>query len=295
MQLQAGAQVLRLAHACVLRLQNMESLPNLGPDGLATPEVGAWAEEKYQLVRYYADIFSRAMTKQWSLVYVDLFAAAGHSHIRDTSRIIPASPVLVLSLPTPFKKYVFSELDAANADALRVRAKQHAPSRDVVVVNGDTNTNVRQIVDLVPQQGSLTFCFADPFKLENLRFTTIKALAESLRVDFLVLIPTGMDANRNEEEYSKANSAVVAGFTGRGDWRERWPHPDFNFGDFVAEEFGQAMKELGYQYKGLAATKVITNSKNAPLYRLAFFSRNELGMKFWYQSLKYTNPQLELF
>lgn len=272
----------------------MEPLPTLQDDGLATPDVGAWAEEKYQLVRYYADIFSRAMGKQFELAYVDLFAAAGHAIIRDTGRIISASPILVLDLEKPFSVYIFSELEAANAAALEARAGKHAPNRNVLVVRGDTNANVQQIASNIPQR-ALTFCFADPFKLENLHFATIERLSASRRVDFLVLLASGMDANRNETEYFKSSNTVVETFTGSSDWRSRWPHPKLNFGDFVADEFGQSMKRLGYQYEGLSATKVVTNSKNAPLYRLAFFSRNNLGMKFWYESLKYTTPQRRLF
>lgn len=272
----------------------MDPLPAPNDDGLKTPAVGAWAEEKYQLVRYYADIFSKAMAKQFALVYLDLFAAAGHSMIRESRKIIPASPILVLDLPKPFSRYIFSELEADYASALEERAQRHATARDVVVVRGDTNVNAREIVTKVPRN-SLTFCFADPFRLENLRFATIETLASSLRIDFLVLLASGMDANRNEAEYVKASNVVVETFTGASDWRSRWPHERLNFGDFVADEFGQSMKRLGYQYEGLSSTKIITNSKNAPLYRLAFFSRHELGMKFWYQSLKYTTPQQKLF
>jgi hypothetical protein len=104
-----------------------------------------------------------------------------------------------------------------------------------------------------------------------------------------------MDANRNEAEYVKPTSEVVESFTGLATWRARWPLSKLNFGDFVADEFGLAMRRLGYKYEGLGATKTIYNSKNAPLYRLAFFSKNDLGMKFWYQSLKYTNRQGSLF
>ena len=272
----------------------MEPLPTLDDDGLATPDVGAWAEDKYQLVRYYADIFSRAMSKKFQLVYADVFAGAGHARIRDSRRIVPASPILVLDLPKPFTRYVYSELDDANASALESRAQKHATGRDVVVIRGDTNANISKIISHIPKQ-SLTFCFADPFNLENLRFASITALAEERRMDFLILLASGMDANRNEVEYVKVSNQTVDLFTGTADWRDRWPHKFLNFGDFVADEFGQAMKRLGYQYEGLPATKVIVNTKNAPLYRLAFFSRHDLGMKFWYDSLKYTDPQTSLF
>jgi three-Cys-motif partner protein len=233
------------------------------------------------------------MAKQWTLAYVDLFAGAGHAIIRKSKRIIPASPMLALDLPKSFSRYIYCELEDTNAAALELRAARHAQDRDVLVIRGDTNENVDQIVASVPEK-SLTFCFADPFKLENLRFSTLETLASSRRVDFLVLLASGMDANRNPG-YVTPTSTVVAQFTGATDWRARWPHEKLNFGDFVADEFGHSMKRLGYQYEGLPATKTIYNSKNAPLYRLAFFSRNELGMKFWYQSLKYTTGQQALF
>jgi len=272
----------------------MDPLPALPDDGLATPDVGPWAEEKYQLVRYYADIFSRAMARQWTLVYVDLFAAAGHALIRDTTRVVPASPILVLDLPTPFSRYVYSEIDGENAKALEARAARHAPERDVVVIQGDTNAGIDEILSRIPPK-ALTFCFADPFKLENLHFASIVKLAKERRIDFLVLLPSGMDANRNEAEYAKSTNSLVATFTGASDWRLRWPHERLNFGDFVADEFGRSMSRLGYQYQGLSATKVISNSNNTPMYRLVFFSRNELGMKFWYDSMKYTTAQMSLF
>ena len=272
----------------------MQPLPTVADDGLATPDVGVWAEEKYQLVRYYADIFANAMSRKWLLVYADIFAGAGHAILRDSGRIIPASPILVLDLPKPFAKYIYCEMGSANASALAERSKRHAPDRDVVVVQGDTNANVSTIVAHIPPQ-SLTFCFADPFRLENLRFAIIRALASARRIDFLVLLPSGMDANRNEPTYLKPSNQTVELFTGRPDWRGRWPHKSLNFGDFVADEFGEAMKALGYEYEGLHRTKLIANTKNAPLYRLAFFSRHTLGMKFWYASLKYTDPQSSLF
>jgi len=120
----------------------MEPLPALHDDGLATPDVGAWAEEKYQLERYYADIFSNAMAKQFVLAYVDIFAAAGHAIVRDTRKVIPASPILVLDLPKPFSRYIFCELESSNAAALEERAARHAPGRDVTVIRGDSNARV---------------------------------------------------------------------------------------------------------------------------------------------------------
>jgi len=269
----------------------VERLPELDDDSLVTPEVGEWGEDKYQLVRCYADIFSRAMSGKWaSLVYVDLFAGAGRARLTDSHRIVAASPLLVLDVPKPFTTYIFCELDGLKADALRRRVQGHGPSRNAHVVAGDANEKVSDISALIPT-GSLTFCFADPYRLENLRFDTINRLAQNHRMDFLVLLASGMDANRNEMTYVKPEHRTVSTFTGRSDWRSRWPHRNLGFGDFVADEFGQAMAGLGYVYSGLPSTKVIVNNKNVPLYRLAFFSKHPLGAKFWDECRKYTNPQ----
>jgi three-Cys-motif partner protein len=273
----------------------METLPTLADDGLVTPEVGGWGEDKYQLVRCYAGIFSRAMAGKWSsLIYVDFFAGAGRARLAGSHRIVPASPLLVLDVPKPFTKYIFCELDERNAESLRRRVDAHVPIRDARVVAGDTNETISDTVSLIPV-GSLTFCFADPFRLENLHFTTVQTLAQKRRTDFLILLPSGMDANRNEVTYVKPHHQTVSNFTGQPDWRSRWPHPSLGFGDFVADEFGRAMAGLGYTYPGLPSTKVIVNNKNVPLYRLAFFSKHPLGAKFWEECRKYTDPQRFLF
>ena len=63
-------------------------------DGLPTPEVGEWGEEKYRLIQLYAKLFATSMKAKWDyLVYIDLFAASGRSQVRKTNKIIPASPL----------------------------------------------------------------------------------------------------------------------------------------------------------------------------------------------------------
>lgn len=76
----------------------MERLPTLENDGLSAPEVGEWGEEKYQLVRCYADIFARAMSGKWaSIVYLDLYAGAGRATLKDSRRVVASSALLVLA------------------------------------------------------------------------------------------------------------------------------------------------------------------------------------------------------
>src|SRR5258708_37275432 len=96
---------------------SMEPLRPLDDDGLPTPEIGAWGEEKYRHVQLYASLFAKSMRNKWdALVYLDLFAGSGRSKIRDTTRIVNASPLIVLGIAETFDKYIFCEIDKKNIE-----------------------------------------------------------------------------------------------------------------------------------------------------------------------------------
>ena len=276
-------------------------LPELQDDGLITPETNSWAEEKYRLVWNYASIFAASMKLRWHCrVYVDLFSGSGRSRIKHTKRIVPASPMLALDLPYRFDKYVFCDADLIKIDALESRVLVDYAKVDVKYVRGDTNNSTNEILDQIPVGRRdfkvLTFCFVDPYKLENLAFDTIKKLSTRF-VDFLVLIPSGMDANRNESHYTHPQNGTVDRFLGRKIWREEWKRARLRrqaFGDFLTDAFGKQMMDLGYVYTGIDETELIRlTAKNVLLYRLAFFSRHRLGDEFWKEARKYSKPQLD--
>ena len=115
-------------------MASVEPLKPLDDDGLPTPEIGAWGEEKYRHVQLYASLFIKSMRSKWnSLVYLDLFAGSGRSQIRGTGRIVNASPVLILGIPEAYHKYVFCERNTDLAAALETRCKRDFPNRNVNV------------------------------------------------------------------------------------------------------------------------------------------------------------------
>lgn len=280
----------------------MKKLPRLENDGLNTPDVHGWAEDKYQHVLNYAQMFVTATKKQWDCrVYVDLFSGSGRSKLVETGVIVPASPVLALELKEPFEKYVFCDLAREKLDALRTRVERdYSGQRDCSFLNRDVNGAVEEVMAAIPtgRQGFrvLSFCFADPCKLKNLHFATIQRLAAKY-TDFLVLIPSGMDANRNRVHYEQPDNHTLDDFLGTTAWREAWTKANgSNFGDFVADQFGQQMTALRYRYGGLKKTTLVRSTdKNLPLYHLMFFSRSELAEKLWAQAQKYSTPQRKLF
>jgi len=275
----------------------------LEDDGHLTPEVGAWAEEKYRYVRGYAEVFTTAMAGKWeSLVYVDLFAGAGRARLEGSSRIVAASPLIALGVAHPFDRYIFCERDEERLAALRQRVARDFPAADVRFVPGDVNRTVATVLKEMPEPGPgrrvLSFCFADPYSCRNLAFATIRQLAARF-VDFLILIPSGFDANRNRQIYESPRNETLDGFFGDPDWRAAWKErlrSYRHFADFVTDHYGRQMAKMGYRYEGLHDSWLVRSTeKNLPLYDLALFSRHPLGEKLGREVRKYNRPQRGLF
>ncbi len=116
----------------------LEKLPHLDDDGLITESVGPWAVDKYRLVWNYAKIFTTGMKSKWDeLIYIDLFAGAGHSKIKDSSAIVPASPLLALNIKNKFNKYIFCEHDSEKMSALKIRVVRNYSEANVTFIEGD--------------------------------------------------------------------------------------------------------------------------------------------------------------
>jgi len=277
----------------------IERLPTLEDDRLLTPEVGAWAEHKYRLVWNYATMFATSMKNKWEArVYIDLFAGAGRAKIENTNQIVPASPLLALDIPHPFDKYIFCENEGEKRRVLENRVKRGYPDISADYIE-DANSHVEAIVNSIPKHRSgyrvLSFCFADPYNIKNLQFNTIKRLSDKY-IDFLILLPTYMDAHRNVIPYIDKTNTVIEDFTGAHGWRDEWKVAEaknMDFGLFVADLFGRQMKALKYIYTGLSDMVLVRSiDKNLPLYHLAFFSRNQKGADFWKEAKKYSTDQL---
>jgi three-Cys-motif partner protein len=242
------------------------------------------------------------MKSRWDRrVYLDLFAGPGYAKIRGTRRTVLGSPLIALSLPNRFDRYVFADQDPAAINALKLRVRRLEPGTDVRFLNVDANDGVEAILAELPRHGPdgrvLSFCFLDPFKL-NIHFDTVRRLAENRPMDFLILLALYVDANRNMERYASEESAVIDRFLGDTAWRPSWETArgsGVSVVEFLAREYSARMASLGYLLMTLdEMVKVRTHDRRLPLYYLAFFSRNERGLDFWRQVLRYSEDQLPL-
>ena len=270
-------------------------------DGLFTPEVGDWAEEKYRLLWCYADLFATSMKKKWDeRCYIDLFSGSGYARIRRTKRIVQSSSLLALQVTDPFDCYIFCDSDPRCISSLKERVSRLSPQSKCFYKNCDVNKSYPDIISGLPafSRGHrvLAFCFIDPFKLSDIKFSTIRKLSERF-VDLLINIPAG-ELRRNENLYSSKTSTLIADYLGTDSWRNvrSKGDPTIPFDLCIADIFDSQMKSLRYVYGGLSGYKMVRSTeKNLPLYRLVFYSRHKLGGKFWEEAKKYGDPQMHLF
>lgn len=274
-----------------------EPIITANDDNLIIPEVGQWSIQKYKLLGKYSEVFTNSMKKKWShLVYLDLFSGSGYSKIKKTNQILFGSPLIAMSLP--FTDYIFCEKDKELIDALRLRVERHFPEKisKVKFFNHDSNNIYSLIKNALPRYSKsnlvLSFCFVDPFSLE-LNFNTIKELGQ-LKMDFLVLLALHMDANRNYHTYADKENNTIDLFLSNTEWRALFQKKKIDnnekFVKFLADEYKTNMENLGYKIED-TFHQIRSDDKNLPLYYLAFFSKHNLGNKFWSEIQKYSKGQ----
>jgi three-Cys-motif partner protein len=137
--------------------------------------------------------------------------------------------------------------------------------------------------------GVLTVSFVDPFDL-SIDFATLRRF-EALYIDFIVLIADQMAGERDTTLREPENTAV-ARFLDDPEWRAKWKEAEaagLHFRDFLVERFTAAMAAMGF--KAGTPLRVNVQGMGVMLYKLAFFSKSELAIKFWEDSQRLAPPQ----
>ncbi|SHN33287.1 three-Cys-motif partner protein TcmP [Mucilaginibacter sp. OK098] len=287
-----------------MSIKKYNPIQEVPDDGLIIPEVGVWGIEKYNLLGYYAELFTRSMNNKWgNLVYIDLFASSGYCKIKSTGKIIKSGAMIALSTPISFQKYIFCEEDESLLNALEIRIKRDFPNANTSFVLGSCNNKINDIINLIPRHSFnntvLSFCFIDPFNL-NIHFNTVKKLG-LLKVDILMLIATGMAATRNEKKYQNLSNDTISLFLDNPKWRNEFTGlvdlTNQSFTLFLSKIYKKNIMTLGYKdVADFHDVRYKLKGKNVLLYHLAFFSKDPLGNKFWDIIRKqYAGDQQSLF
>ncbi|MDA1229808.1 MAG: three-Cys-motif partner protein TcmP [Planctomycetota bacterium] len=254
-------------------------------DGLPTREAGPWTFEKLWWWNRYIEITTMAMVgkPQWpSVVYVDLFAGPGVCSTRRSGESFPGSALLAANAPKPFNKLIFCEEDPELAAACTARLQAHGAAHRSVVITGDCNLRIREIVDEIPS-GALTVAFVDPTGL-HAEFSTLQMLTVGRRVDLVILFADCMDIVRNIAVYAEQSDSKLDRVLGPdSNWRVEWRNLGNQSPTNVARLFIQIFKQqlarhLGYVF---TADEVLKNTKGDAIYRLVYASKSDRGLDFW--------------
>jgi three-Cys-motif partner protein len=167
----------------------------------------------------------------------------------------------------------------------------------VKVVTGDCNTLVDNIVAQVKRtdERSLNLTFLDPEGFE-LKWTTVSKIASMRRMDLIINYPEG-GFNRYRNQASKLEEDTgIDDFFGDREWRKiykEWQSKRTNMGlhRLLIDHYKNKLKDLGYTEvfggeEALDEEPLMRNTKSAPLYRLLFASKHNLGHKFWKEVIR---------
>ncbi len=224
--------------------------------------------------------------EKWDrLVYVDLLCGPGRDIDTDTGKEFDGSPLVALGIRPQFDHLYLADKRKSNVTALRKRISPSDLNR-VTLRSGDCNDLIDEVLGSFSSR-TLGLAFVDPEGFE-VDFRTIEKIARR-RVDLLYLYPSGIGVKRNLANFLSLTKSPLDRFYG-SDWRQL-PAAKRAAGSTSAQrpelilksllpDFRSKVASAGYQFQDEAVPD-FTNTRNAQMYHLLFFSHNSVGLRIW--------------
>jgi three-Cys-motif partner protein len=267
----------------------------LGADSVPVQCVGSWVEDKYSFLERYIDATRSARKKytdKGNSVYIDLFSGPGRCIIKRKQKEIDGGALRVYKYrKVPFNEYVYIDIHEPNVRALEKRINE--PNCCTFICN-DANVYIQTLVESLRRKNyRYHFAFIDPFGPEDLKFTSLKLLAELPRIDFLIHFPIGA-IKRNISKWKENDYGVLDDFLGTGEWRDKVP--DFKKGKtltLLLEIYKRQLMKIGFPEDGLKTKDShenlwaslpavsVRNTKAVELYVLILASKHPIAQIIW--------------
>ncbi|MGR3343849.1 MAG: three-Cys-motif partner protein TcmP [Paracoccaceae bacterium] len=272
--------------------------------------VGPWARQKLDGLEAYLHHYTLALKKQrFDLVFIDAFAGAGISKIRDAwqgiddddilllddeflegrSQFIQGSPHRALGLQHGFSRHYFFDADPSRAELLE-KLHQQYPNRKIINQHGDANYLIQKLGRSLHGTGTKGVAFLDPYG-PHLHWETIEALADTKNFEVIINFPLGMAINRlikKDGDIPESWRTSLNQCFGRTQWEtiSYSEQPDL-FGDLNRQKIDNAGDALlGYyvarlksKFRYVTTPSVVRNTKGAPIYYLIWAGPHSLGYK----------------
>jgi three-Cys-motif partner protein len=265
-------------------------------NNLRYDEIGYWSEVKLDILREYANAYSRILSSQKNPrlhhIYIDAFAGAGKHVSKNTGEFISGSPTNALLIDPPFQEYHLIDLNSQKIDALE---RLSCARDDIFVYPGDCNEILLQKVFQRARYEDYkrALCILDPYGL-HLDWQIMYTAGKMRTIDFFLNFPV-FDMNRNvlwrsPEGVPQNQIERLNKFWGDDSWREAAykPSPQRSLwgedrmikttNDQIAKAFQQRLKRVaGFSY--VPDPLPMRNSNNAVVYYLFFASHKPAAEK----------------
>jgi len=252
-------------------------------------KIGYWSEVKLDIIRKYAQAYSRIMKNKPELshIYIDGFAGTGEHISKKTGDFVPGSPLNALAIQPPFLEYHLVDLDSEKAENLRSLTTGRP---NVHIYDGDCNKLIRS--KIFPraryEDYRRALCILDPYGL-HLDWEVMRDAGQMKSIEIFLNFPV-MDMNmnvlkRNPENVDGGQVARMNSFWGDASWRDAaYSAEGLLFGEektdnaTVANAFRERLQRVaGFEY--VPEPMPMRNSKGAIVYYLFFASPNKTGKK----------------
>ena len=235
--------------------------------------VGPWTRQKLDGLEEYLNAYTIALKKQrFQLVFIDAFAGAGRSRIRDAwdgadeedmrlfddefvtaeEQFIEGSPRRALGLQQPFDKHFFFDADAGRVQLLN-DLKTEYPERQINIQAGDANRLIQDLAPSLDQRMVRGVAFLDPYG-PHIDWRTIEVLGRTRKFEVLINFPLGMAINRLITRNGKIPEGWRQGLNacfGNNDWERLVYREQADlFGETGKKKVDDAANQLLYHYLG---------------------------------------------
>jgi three-Cys-motif partner protein len=267
--------------------------PDPCPDLIVERGVGAWVpQHKHRYLAAYLTATRYAWKKWPNRVLIDPFAGPGRIQVKDESFTRDGGAVVAwraLRSTAPFTSVLVGDIDSERAKACEQRLRSlGAPARSY---SGDALVTVPQMIADLPKS-ALCLAYLDPYNLESLSFEILQALA-ALHVDLAINFST-MDLQRNVDLELDPERARFDGAAPR--WRDAAAKNAVSKPNLPGEFFRYwcgLVTALGFKHS--REMPRVTNNRGQPIYRMVFFTRNDLPKRIWDDVARGPNRSLDLF
>lgn len=270
---------------------------------------GDWTTRKLEILKKYLSAYTKVLKKQpFKTGYIDAFAGTGYRTLRgddhssdllfpdlatsSAQELLDGSARIALKIEPRFDRYIFIEKNSERCEQL-LKLKEEFPAlaSDIVVRQGEANKEIQNLCAKVDWKTRRAVLFLDPYGMQ-VEWATIEAIAATQAIDLWILFPLGIGVSRllkrsgdipeswhrrlnlllGTTEWYEAFYTVESTPTLLGDSEEKVTKAST---EVIGRYFNERLQQV---FAGVAPKpRVLTNSRNCPLYLFCFAVGNPRG------------------